>query len=76
MDYRYLGSIFRGPLTGVTIGCYPTAGSLSAGFVYDDRAAVVENADLLPASAPGGRPWVRTYPGAVHIMRGLRTAVQ
>jgi hypothetical protein len=24
MDYRYLGSIFRGPLTGVTIGYYPT----------------------------------------------------
>jgi hypothetical protein len=24
MDYRYLGSIFRGPLTGVTIGDYPT----------------------------------------------------
>ena len=25
MDYRYLGSIFRGPLTGVTIGYYPTS---------------------------------------------------
>jgi hypothetical protein len=23
MGYRYLGSIFRGPLTGVTIGYYP-----------------------------------------------------
>jgi hypothetical protein len=26
MDYRYLGSIFRGPLTGVTIGYYPMPG--------------------------------------------------
>ena len=23
MEYQYLGSIFRGPLTGVTIGYYP-----------------------------------------------------
>jgi hypothetical protein len=23
MDYRYLGSIFSGPLTGVTIGYHP-----------------------------------------------------
>jgi hypothetical protein len=27
MDYRYLDSIFRGPLTGVTIGYYPTLGA-------------------------------------------------
>jgi hypothetical protein len=31
MDYRYLGSIFRGPLTGVTIGYYPMWGAESRG---------------------------------------------
>ena len=24
MDYRYLGSVFRGPITGATIGYYPS----------------------------------------------------
>jgi hypothetical protein len=51
MDYRYLGSIFRGPLTGVTIGYYPTQVpllSLPGGMLVDlagpTRASLVAGA--------------------------------
>ena len=41
MDYRCLGSIFRGPLTGVTIGYCPTRGAKCSHFGSGDQGESV-----------------------------------